>query len=89
VLKTAIEGINGALQETLGDNAIQKAYDSGLDVSLEATAEGIVSLSTAFFGAYQDANPKLSQQDVLTAFVNVIRAGIDQGFFKPLTFLMV
>jgi hypothetical protein len=80
VLKTAIEGINEALQETLGDNAIQNAYDSGLDVSPEATAERIVSLSTAFFGAYQDANPELSQQDALAAFVDVIRGGIDQGF---------
>ena len=80
VLKTAIEGINEALQETLGDNAIQNAYDSGLDVSPEATAERIVSLSTAFFGAYQDANPELSQQDAMAAFVDVIRGGIDQGF---------
>ena len=80
VLKTAIEGINEALQETLGDNAIQNAYDSGLDVSPEATAERIVSLSTAFFGAYQDANPDLDQEQALTAFIGVIRGGIDQGF---------
>jgi len=43
--KAAIEGINDALKETLGDNAIQNAYDSGLDISPEATAERIVSLS--------------------------------------------
>ncbi len=49
VLKTALEGINDALSATLGDNAIQNAYDSGLDVSHEATAERIVSLSTAIF----------------------------------------
>jgi hypothetical protein len=80
VLKTAIEGINEALQETLGDNAIQNAYDSGLDVSPEATAERIVSLSTAFFAAYQNANPDLSQEEALTAFVDVIGGGIEQGF---------
>jgi hypothetical protein len=80
VLKTAIEGINEALQETLGDNAIQNTVDSGLDVSPEATAERIVSLSTAFFGAYQDANPDLSQEEALTAFIDVIGGGIQQGF---------
>ena len=52
VFKTALEGINDALKDTFGDNAIQEAYDSGLDVSPEATAERIVSLSTAFFGSY-------------------------------------
>lgn len=80
VLKTAIEGINEALKETLGENAIQNAYESGLDVSPEATADRIVSLSTAFFGAYQEANPELSQEDALNQFVDVIRGGIDQGF---------
>jgi len=80
VLKTAIEGINEALQETLGDNAIQNTYDSGLDVSPEATADRIVSLSTAFFGAYQEANPDLDQEQALTAFIDVIRGGIEQGF---------
>lgn len=80
VLKTAIEGINEALEETLGPNAIENAYESGLDVSPEATAGRIVSLSTAFFGAYQDANPDLNQEEALTRFVDVIRGGIDQGF---------
>jgi hypothetical protein len=49
ILKTALEGINEALSATLGGNAIQNAYDSGLDVSPGATADRIVSLSTAFF----------------------------------------
>lgn len=80
VLKTALEGINEALQETLGDNAIQNTFDSGIEVSPEATAERIVSLSTAFFGAYQAANPDLSQQEALTAFIDVIGGGIEQGF---------
>ena len=46
VLKTAIEGINAELAPTLGANAIQTAVDNGIDVSPEATAERIVSLST-------------------------------------------
>jgi len=80
VLKTALEGINDALKETLGDNAIQTAYDSGLDVSPDATAERIVSLSTAFFSSYQQQHPELSQEDAVSNFTALISGGIDQGF---------
>jgi hypothetical protein len=80
VLKTALEGINEALKETLGDNAIQNAYDSGLDVSPEATAERIVSLSTGFFSAYQQQHPELDADTALNSFIDVISGGIDQGF---------
>jgi hypothetical protein len=78
--KTAIEGINDALNETLGDNPIQNAYDSGLDVSPEATAERIVSLSTTFFGSYQKLHPELSQEVALTKFTDLISGGINTGF---------
>lgn len=80
VLKTALEGINEALKETMGDNAIQTAYDSGLDVSPEATAERIVSLSTAFFSQYQELHPEMDQDEALAAFTEIIRGGIDKGF---------
>lgn len=78
--KAAIEGINDALKETLGDNAIQNTYDSGLDMSPEATAERIVSLSTAFFGSYQQQHPELSQEEALTQFIDIISRGINTGF---------
>ena len=78
--KTAIDGINDALKETFGDNAIHEAYDSGLDVSPEATAKRIVSQSTAFFGAYRVQNPELSLEEALVKFTEVISGGIDQGF---------
>lgn len=78
--KTAIESINDALKETLGDNVIKNAYDSGLDISPEATAERIVSLSTAFFGSYQKQHPELSQEDTLTKFTDLINGGINTGF---------
>ena len=80
VFKTAIEGINAELEPTLGANAIQNAGDSGLDFGPEATAERIVSLSTAFFGSYQKANPDLDFATVLNQFVDVISSGINQGF---------
>ncbi|NOQ15625.1 MAG: hypothetical protein GQ581_01045 [Methyloprofundus sp.] len=80
VLKTALEGINEALKETMGDNAIQETYDSGLDVSPEATAGRIVSLSTAFFGKYQEMHPDMSQEEALTSFTEIISGGVDKGF---------
>jgi len=80
VLKAALEGINNALQATMGDNAIQNTYNSGLDVSPEATAERIVSLSTAFFSSYQEQHPELSQQEAVTKFTAIISGGIDTGF---------
>ncbi|MBL4743708.1 MAG: DUF5610 domain-containing protein [Cycloclasticus sp.] len=82
VLKAALEGINEVLSATLGagDNAIQDAYDSGLDVSPEATAGRIVSLSTAFFSSYQVQHPGLEQGDALQSFTALIREGIDKGF---------
>ncbi|PHS68665.1 MAG: hypothetical protein COB23_08990 [Methylophaga sp.] len=80
VLKTALEGINEALKETFGDSSIQAAYDAGVDVSPEATADRIVSLSTGFFSLYQQQHPELSQQEAVTAFVDIISGGIDTGF---------
>lgn len=82
VLKTALEGINEALSATLGDNAIQNAYDSGFDVSPEATADRIVSLSTAFFSEYLDVHPEFSGDvdAARSAFTDVIRGGIEKGF---------
>lgn len=47
--KAAIDGINDALKDEFGDNAIQNAYDSELNVSPEATANRIVEMSIAFF----------------------------------------
>ncbi len=78
--RTALEGINKALQSEFGDNAIQKAYDSGLDVSPQATADRIVNMSTAFFDKYQTNHPELSTEDALNSFVKVIGGGIDKGF---------
>lgn len=80
LFKTALEGINQALEGEFGPNAIQKAYDEGIDVSPEATADRIVKMSTAFFDKYQANHPELSQQDALNSFVQVIGGGIDKGF---------
>lgn len=79
-LKTALEGINDALEESLGGNAIQSAIDSGIDLSPEATAERIVSLSTAHFDSFQQRHTEYSQEEAVTEFTNLIQSGVDQGF---------
>lgn len=78
--KTAIEAINEELAPELGENAAQQAFDSGLDVSPEATAERIVQGATGFFGAYQGNHPELNGEAAMTEFMSLIKGGIDKGF---------
>lgn len=46
--RAAIEAINKELAPSMGENAIQTAYDNGVDTSPEATADRIVSFATQF-----------------------------------------
>ncbi|MDX9718029.1 MAG: DUF5610 domain-containing protein [Thauera sp.] len=78
LLRSAIEGINEALAPTLGPDAIQNAM--GQDNSPEATADRIVSMSTAFFEAYAGQRPNDDPETVLRDFIDVIRGGFEQGF---------
>ena len=78
--KTAIESINKELETTEGKNAIEKGYESGLDVSPEATANRILSFSTGLFSLYQKQHPELDQQAQVTSFLDIIGGGIDKGF---------
>lgn len=84
VLKTALQGINEALQASVEPDAsitsVEDAYESGIDYSPEATAERIVSFSTQFLSAYREQNPEMSEEESLTSFMDVISGGIDQGF---------
>ena len=80
LFKTALEGINDSLKAEFGDNAIQKAYEQGVDVSPEATSERIVQMSTAFFDAYYSTRQDMPLEEALKSFVEVIGGGIDQGF---------
>lgn len=80
IYTAAIDAINELLAPDLGENALQRGIDEGLDVSPEATADRIVSLTTALFGRYQDSNPQLSFEDQVNRFVEVISGGIEQGF---------
>ncbi|WP_085297057.1 DUF5610 domain-containing protein [Cognaticolwellia mytili] len=78
--KTAIEEINKQLEPALGENAIQAAYESEVDVSPEATAKRIVQGATAYYEAFKSQNRDLSEEESLNEFLNVISSGIDTGF---------
>jgi hypothetical protein len=78
--KTVIDSINKELEADQGTNAIEKGYESGLDISPAATSGRIVSLSTRFFSQFQEQHPKLNEQDQVDRFLEIIGNGIDQGF---------
>lgn len=79
VLKAAINGINEALAPTMGKDAIENAAATQ-DNSAEATAGRILSLSTAFYGAYLEQNKLDDNADARGKFVDVIRGGFEKGF---------
>ncbi|RTE64554.1 hypothetical protein EH243_16455 [Amphritea opalescens] len=78
--RSAVTELNKVLETDLGTSSIQKAYDSGLDVTPEATADRIVSLSGAFFSSYQEQHPEMDLQTQAESFISVISGGIEQGF---------
>ncbi|MGH1460551.1 MAG: DUF5610 domain-containing protein [Neptuniibacter sp.] len=79
--KAAVEKINEILSPELGvDRPLETALEQGVDVSPEATADRIVSLTTSLFINYQDANPELEGAELVDKFVDVISGGIEQGF---------
>ncbi|MBA5605270.1 DUF5610 domain-containing protein [Duganella sp. FT3S] len=78
LLKSALTGINEALRGQFGDNAIQNAMAQ--DNTPEGTAGRIVSLSTAFYGAYQKQHAGEDPQQMLSNFMATIKGGMEQGF---------
>jgi len=78
--RSAVDRINDFLAPQLGANAIQNAIDSGVDTSPEATANRILSFSTAFFDKYAAQNPGKDPNQLATDFVAMIRGGFEKGF---------
>ncbi|AAN53824.2 DUF5610 domain-containing protein [Shewanella oneidensis MR-1] len=78
--RAAIEAINEELAPAMGENAIQTAYDNGVDTSPEATADRIVSFATQFFSVHQQQNSNMSLDEQLDSFMNIIGGAIDNGF---------
>jgi hypothetical protein len=80
LFQTAIDHLNEVLAPEFGDNAIQAAADSGMDFGPQATADRIVSMSTAFFGMYAENHPEKGLETTLNDFIKLIGGGIDKGF---------
>ncbi|MEO7496270.1 MAG: DUF5610 domain-containing protein [Massilia sp.] len=76
--KSAITGINEALRADFGDDALQAA--AGQDQSPEATAGRIVSMSTAFYGAWREQHPDGDEDAARQQFVDLVRGGAERGF---------
>ena len=78
VYKSALTGINEALQSQYGDDAIQNAMSQ--DNTPEGTAGRIVALSTGFFEAYKNQHPGQDDDVALGKFMDTIRGGFERGF---------
>ncbi len=78
VLKSAITGINDELKAKFGENAIQNA--AALDNSPEATADRIVSASTAFYDAFRQQEGLEDTAASRQQFIDVIQSGFEKGF---------
>ncbi|MET0323535.1 MAG: DUF5610 domain-containing protein [Duganella sp.] len=78
VLKTALTGINEALEADFGKDAIQNATSQ--DNTPEGTASRIVSLSTAFYDSYKLQHPGEDDETTLNNFMDTIKKGVEQGF---------
>jgi hypothetical protein len=76
--KSALTGINEALAADFGPDAIKSA--AGQDNTPEGTAGRIVSLSTAFYGAYVEQHGGVDDEATRVAFVDTIRGGVERGF---------
>jgi len=81
LLSRILDKMDEFVSADLGEEeSIQKTYESGLDVSPEATAERIVSLSTNFFEAFKQRHAGEDEGEVLKNFMDTIGSGIERGF---------
>ncbi|MDR2925704.1 MAG: DUF5610 domain-containing protein [Azoarcus sp.] len=80
LFRSAIDRINEVLSPDLGPNAIQGLAASGVDTSPEATANRILSVSTAFFEGYAAQHPGKDRDQLAKDFVSLIRGGFEKGF---------
>lgn len=85
LFRSAIDSINEHLAPELGPNAIQAAMQQ--DNSPEATAERILSQSTAFFDAYARQHPNKDPEQLLHDFVGIIRGGFEKGYAEAVDIL--
>lgn len=82
ILQAAQEKINEMFKPYLGDGAVQRAVDSGLDMSPEATAERIISFATQLIGRaeHMQADLPVDEQRSREQLFNNVRIGVERGF---------
>jgi ABC-type uncharacterized transport system substrate-binding protein len=61
LLKTALQGINEALEAEGIKNSVISTYESNIDYSPEASAERIIGFSTQLFSAYKADNLEMGE----------------------------
>lgn len=83
--RTAIDNINELLAPEFGPNALQAAMQQ--DNSPEATAERILSQSTAFFDSYARQHPNKAPEEAVRDFVSIIRGGFEKGYAEAANIL--
>jgi len=82
ILQAAQEKINEMFKPYLGEGAIQRAAESGMDMSPEATAERILSFATQIIGRAEANQVELpaDQQRSRGQLFNSVQIGIERGF---------
>lgn len=80
VYQAAVTEINERLVADFGPNALDEALESGVDVSPEATARRIVSMSIGFYDAFKENHPDEDEDFVFQNFMDIISDGIEHGF---------
>jgi len=82
ILQSAMEKINAQFAPYIGDGALQKAIDSGQDMSPKGVADSILSFATQLIGraeAAQVGQPSEQQRSREQLFQNV-QTGVETGF---------
>ena len=76
-IKEIVDKINELLKDKLpeGVESLNKE-----DYTPEATAERIVTSTTAFFDAYKKQHPELSDEEALDSFFDKVSKGIQKGY---------
>jgi len=82
ILQSAMEKINAMFSPHIGDGVLQKAIESGQDMSPKATAESILSFATQLIGRSEAAQADLpiKEQRSRTQLFQNVQNGIEKGF---------
>jgi hypothetical protein len=85
--QAALDQINEAVAPYLGEGALQRGLNEGVDVSPDATANRIADLSTRLFPAYARQQPDVPIDELRDRFVDVIAGGVERGFSEARSIL--